>query len=60
MEKKGDPVELEKIKDKLPEFEKKKEEYKLRHYLAYHVIKKKSIKKTFQIERNGDLNVSFD
>lgn len=60
MEQKSEPIDLEKLRDKLPDFEKKKEEYKLRHYLAYHVVKKKSIKKKFEIERNGDLKVSFD
>lgn len=34
-------IPLESIKDKLPMYEEKKEEYRLRHYLYYHVIKKK-------------------
>jgi len=34
-------IPLEKIQDKLPNFEEKKEEYRLRHYLYYHVVKKK-------------------
>ena len=52
-------IGLEVIKDKLPDFETKKEEYKLRHYLAYHVVKKKATKKKFEIE-HGPLKISFD
>ena len=37
------------IQDKLPEFEEKKDLYKLRHYLHYHVVKKKKAKQTMEI-----------
>jgi hypothetical protein len=52
-------IPLEHIQDKLPDFEVKKEEYKLRHYLAYHVVKKKNTKRKFIVE-HGNLKISFD
>jgi len=58
-EKPKDTIPLDSVKDKLQDYEKKKEEYRLRHYLHYHLVKKKNTKKTFQIE-HGDLKVSFD
>ena len=53
------PIPLEAVKDKLPEFDAKKEEYRLRHYLAYHVVKKRSQKKEFKVEHEP-VKISFD
>jgi hypothetical protein len=52
-------VPLEAIKDKLPEFENKKDLYKLRHYLHYHVVKKKKAKQTVQFDHTPFV-VKFD
>jgi hypothetical protein len=52
-------VPLDKIADKLPDYEEKKEIYKLRHYLMYHVVRKKKVKKGITIV-NGSSTVSFD
>jgi hypothetical protein len=52
-------IPLEKIKDTLPEFEEKKEMYKLRHYLAYHVVKKRKVKQTFVINKDPII-IKFD
>jgi hypothetical protein len=57
MEKKEIP--LDDIKDKLPEFDEKKELYKLRHYLHYHVNKKKKTKEKFEINHTPHV-VKFD
>jgi len=50
-------IPLESIKDKLPMYEEKKEEYRLRHYLYYHVIKKKKANQgiTFHKKDNKEL-----
>jgi uncharacterized protein YccT (UPF0319 family) len=45
-------IPLEQIKDKLPHFDEKKEAYKLRHHLYYHVIKKKSVNEKFEVVKN--------
>jgi hypothetical protein len=45
-------IPLEKIKDQLPQFDEKKETYKLRHYLYYHCIKKKSANEKFEVVKN--------
>jgi hypothetical protein len=52
-------IPLETLKDKLPEFEEKKELYKLRHYLHYHVVKKKKAQQTIQVIKEPYL-VKFD
>lgn len=52
-------IQLESIKDQLPDFEEKKELYKLRHYLHYHVVKKKKSKETFEISHKPT-KISFD
>jgi hypothetical protein len=44
-------IPLEKIQDKLPNFEEKKEEYRLRHYLYYHVIKKKKTNQKIEFHK---------
>jgi hypothetical protein len=50
---------LEEIKDQLPQYEEKKEMYKLRHFLHYHVIKKKKVNQKIEITKK-DIKVSFD
>jgi hypothetical protein len=52
-------IPLEAIKDKLPDFDEKKDLYKLRHYLHYHVVKKKKAQQTIQFIREP-LVVKFD
>lgn len=52
-------ISLDKIKDTLPDFEEKKEMYKLRHYLAYHVVKKKKVKQTFEVKKDPII-IKFD
>ena len=52
-------IPLESIKDKLVDYEEKKEEYKLRHYLYYHVIRKKKVNQGIQITKDAE-NVVFD
>lgn len=52
-------IALDKIKDTLPDYEEKKEMYKLRHYLAYHVVKKRKVKQTFEISKEPFI-VKFD
>lgn len=47
-------IPLEAIKDKLPMYEEKKEEYRLRHYLYYHVIKKKKANQHITIHKKED------
>lgn len=47
-------IPLESIKDKLPMYEEKKEEYRLRHYLYYHVIKKKKANQKITFYKNED------
>jgi hypothetical protein len=59
MEDKKPEISLEEVKSKLPEFDAKKEEYRLRHYLAYHVVKKRSQKKEFKVEHEP-VKISFD
>jgi hypothetical protein len=52
-------IPLESIKHKLVDYEEKKEEYKLRHYLYYHVIRKKKVNTGIKITKDND-NVTFD
>lgn len=52
-------VPLEAIKDTLPDFDEKKELYKLRHYLHYHVVKKKKTKQVIQIDNKPSV-IKFD
>jgi hypothetical protein len=52
-------IPLESIKDKLVDYEEKKEEYKLRHYLYYHVIRKKKVNSGIKISKDGE-NVTFN
>jgi len=52
-------IPLEAIKDKLPDFEDKKDLYKLRHYLHYHLVKKKKVQQTVQIDHTPFV-VKFD
>jgi hypothetical protein len=52
-------IPLEEIKNTLPEFEQKKDLYKLRHYLHYHVVKKKKAQQTIQFIREPII-VKFD
>ncbi len=47
-------IPLESIKDKLPMYDEKKEEYRLRHYLYYHVIKKKKANQIITIRKKDD------
>ena len=53
-------IPLDAIKDQLPQYDEKKEMYKLRHFLYYHVIKKKSANETFEIDTKAKTKVSFD
>lgn len=52
-------IPLDAIKDKLPDYEEKKELYKLRHYLHYHLVKKKKVKQTIAVDRTPSV-VKFD
>ena len=52
-------IPLDAIKDTLPNFEDKKDLYKLRHYLHYHLVKKKKVKQTIEVDRTP-LVVKFD
>lgn len=52
-------IPLESIKDKLPNYEEKKEEYRLRHYLYYHVIRKKKLSQGLQYD-DKKVTVKFD
>jgi len=52
-------IPLESIKDKLPNFEEKKEEYRLRHHLYYHVIRKKKLSQGLQYD-DKKVTVKFD
>jgi hypothetical protein len=52
-------IPLDALKDKLPQFDAKKEEYRLRHYLAYHVVKKSSKQRDFKVEHEP-VKISFD
>jgi hypothetical protein len=59
MEKDKKEIPLDTLKDKLPDFEEKKELYKLRHYLHYHLVKKKKSKETFEVSHTPHV-VKFD
>jgi hypothetical protein len=50
----GKEISLESIKHKLIDYEEKKEEYRLRHYLYYHVIRKKKVSQGLVITRDND------
>lgn len=52
-------IPLESIKHKLVDYEEKKEEYRLRHYLYYHVIRKKKITNGIKVSKEPE-NVEFD
>lgn len=52
-------IPLEAIKDKLPDYENKKDLYKLRHYLHYHLVKKKKVQQTIEVDRTPFV-VKFD
>ena len=47
-------IPLESIKHKLVDYDEKKEEYRLRHYLYYHVIRKKKVSQQIVIKRTKD------
>lgn len=53
-------ISLDTIKDQLPQYDEKKEMYKLRHYLFYHVIRKKSAHEKLEITTKANTIVSFD
>lgn len=53
-------IPLDAIKDQLPQYDEKKETYKLRHYLFYHVIKKKSANEKLEITAKANTKVSFE
>jgi uncharacterized surface protein with fasciclin (FAS1) repeats len=55
-------IAVEKLADKLPEYNEKKDEYKLRQFLYYHVIKKKKPVKVLEVQTNkdADLKIRFD
>jgi hypothetical protein len=52
-------IPLEAIKDTLPNFEDKKDLYKLRHYLHYHLVKKKKVRQTIEFNHTPFI-VKFD
>jgi len=47
-------IPLESIKHKLVDYEEKKEEYRLRHYLYYHVIRKKKVNQGIKISKEAE------
>lgn len=58
-EKEKKEIPLEAIKDTLPDYEDKKDLYKLRHYLHYHLVKKKKVKQTMEVSHTPYV-VKFD
>jgi hypothetical protein len=52
-------IPLESIKHKLVDYEEKKEEYRLRHYLYYHVIRKKKVNTGIRITKEAE-SVDFN
>jgi hypothetical protein len=47
-------IPLESIKHKLVDYEEKKEEYRLRHYLYYHVIRKKKVNQGIKVSKEPE------
>jgi hypothetical protein len=59
MDKEKKQIPLEAIKDSLPNYEDKKDLYKLRHYLHYHLVKKKKAQQTIEFNHTPFV-VKFD